>query len=87
MIDVHGGVGGKSGAARVITGEVRETIRFRAEHVLKAFIPTGTFWKHDLVKFPKTRPILAFIKDLDDIYLSVDRADFLNAQAAFFGFR
>ena len=55
--------------------------------VLKAFIPTGTFWKQDLLTFPKDRPILAFIKDLDDMYLAVERSDFLNAQASFFGFR
>ena len=87
VLDIHDGVGGKSGIARVVTGEVRETIRLRAEHVLKAFIPTGVFWKQDLIKFSKSRPILGFIKDLDNIYLSVDRADFLNSQAAFFGFR
>ena len=40
-----------------------------------------------MVIFSKTRPILGFIKDLDDTYLAVDRSDFLNAQAAFFGFR
>ena len=87
VLDIHDGVGGKSGIARVVTGEVRETMRLRAEHVLKAFIPTGVFWKQDLIKFSKSRPILGFIKDLDSIYLSVDRADFLNSQAAFFGFR
>ena len=87
VLAIHDGVGGKSGVTRVVTGENRETIRLRAEHVLKAVIPTGTYWKQDLVTFPKTRPILGFIKDLDDTYLSVDRSDFLNAQAAFFGFR
>ena len=55
----HDGVGGKFGVARAVTGENRETIRLRAEHVLKAFIPTGTYWKQDLATFPKTRPILA----------------------------
>ena len=87
VLEVHDGVGGKSGIARVVTGESRDTIRLRAEQVLKTFIPTGVFWKKDLFKFPKTRPILGFIKDLDEMYLTVDRADFLNAQAAFFGFR
>ena len=87
VLDVHDGVGEKSGVARVVTGESRETIRLRAEHVLKAFIPNGTYWKRELVTFSKKRPILGFIKDLDDTYLAVDRSDFLNAQAAFFGFR
>ena len=87
VLDVHDGVGGKSGVTRVVTGENRETIRLRAEHILKAFIPTGTYWKQELATFSKKRPILGFIKDLDGTYLAVDRSDFLNAQAAFFGFR
>ena len=87
VLDVFDGVGGKIGTPRVVTGETRTTVRLRAMSVLKAFIPTGTFWKQDLITFPKDRPILAFIKDLDDMYLAVERSDFLNAQAAFFGFR
>ena len=82
VLDVYDGVGGKIGTPRPVTGETRETVRLRAVMVLKAFIPTGTFWKQDLLTFPKDRPILGFIKDLDDMYLTVERSDFLNAQAA-----
>ena len=87
VLGVYDGVGGKIGIPRIVTGETRETVRLRAMMVLKAFIPTGTFWKQDLITFPKDRPILAFIKDLGDMYLAVERSDFFNAQAAFFGFR
>ena len=57
-------VGGKIGIPRINIGETRETLRLRAMTVLKAFIPTGTFWKQDLITFPKDRPILAFIKGI-----------------------
>ena len=49
VLGVFDGVGGKIGTPRPVTGETRETVRLRAVMVLKAFIPTGTFWKQDLL--------------------------------------
>ena len=56
VLGVFDGVGGKIGTPRPVTGETRETVRLRAAMVLEAFIPTGTFWKQDLITFPKDRP-------------------------------
>ena len=41
-------------------------VRFRAKNIMLAFLPMDCTWREDLENFPKDRPILGFIQDLDD---------------------
>ena len=58
-------------------------VRFRAKNIMLAFLPMDCTWREDLENFPKDRPILGFIQDLDDEIFAFDRKSMLLAQTRF----
>ena len=56
-------------------------VRFRVQNIILAFLPDNCSWRDDLEDLPPDRPILSFLRDLDDFYFTFDRQSMLRAQS------
>ena len=69
-----------------ITNISQSDLCFRAINIIEGFLPSCS-WFDKLTDFSDDRPILGFLKDLDDLYFQYDRVHKIAAQIQWQSFR